>query len=261
MTTADTLPVRIAEAGLDWIVPNWAVPPAVHALVTTRSGGVSIGARRTMDLGGAESSDEAVAENRRRLCRFLPGDPHWLRQVHGAEVAVLDATSPATAWPCADAAVTRTPDVVCAVRIADCLPVFLADARGNTVAVAHAGWRGLAAGVLTTTLATMERLGSGPERLVAWLGPAIGPAAFEVGPEVRDAFCMRNDAALTCFTPGREGKWHADLYALAALQLHEAGVRTANGGGLCTHADASRFFSYRRERDTGRMAALIWLSS
>lgn len=255
-----TLSTRIAQAALDWIVPDWTAPGAVQALVTTRAGGVSIGARRAMDLGGAEPPDEAVAENRRRLRRLLPGDPYWLRQVHGAQVAVLDATSSANAWPAADAAVTRTPGVVCAVRMADCLPVFLADVRGGAVAVAHAGWRGMVAGVLATTVAAMERLGSGPQRLAAWLGPAIGPAAFEVGPEVRDAFRMRDTLALTCFTPGRNGKWQADLYALAALQLREAGVRTIGGGGFCTHANANRFFSYRRERDTGRMAALIWLT-
>ncbi|MEP6656391.1 MAG: peptidoglycan editing factor PgeF [Betaproteobacteria bacterium] len=256
-----TLTTRIAQAGLDWIVPDWTVPGAVQALVTTRMGGASLGGRCAMDLGGAQTPDETVAENRRRLRRFLPADPQWLRQEHGTTVAVLDATSAANAWPAADAAVTRTPGVVCAVRMADCLPVFLADARGDRVAVAHAGWRGLAAGVITTTLAAMERLGSGPERVVAWLGPAIGPAAFEVGPEVRDAFCLRNTAALPCFTPGRAGKWHADLYALAALQLRAAGVHHWSGGGWCTHTDARRFFSYRRERDTGRMAALIWLSS
>jgi len=242
----------------DCIVPDWAAPSRVRALVTTRGGGVSTGARATLDLGGHDSTDAAVLENRRRLRAILPGEPHWLHQVHGNRVITLDASARADAWPQADAAVTSAINTVCAVRIADCMPVLLADAQAKCVGIAHAGWRGLARGVIGATIATMRSLGS--TRQLAWLGPAIGAKAFEVGAEVRDAFCATNAAADAFFAPGAPGKWHADLYGLARLDLRAHGVHEIAGGGYCTRDDAARFFSYRRDRDTGRMAALIWLA-
>lgn len=243
----------------DCIVPDWPSPRGVRAFVTTRAGGVSTGARAWLDLGGHASSEADVLENRRRLRRLLPDDPHWLHQVHGATAVALDRSSHADAWPQADAAVTSSTGIVCAVRVADCLPVLLADVDVRCVGIAHAGWRGLAAGVVEATIDAMRALGSVQQ--MAWLGPAIGPAAFEVGPEVRDAFAARDAAALGCFAPGAAGKWHADLYALARLRLRARGVHAIHGGGYCTRNDPTRFFSYRRERDTGRMAALIWLDA
>jgi YfiH family protein len=209
-----------------------------------------------MDLGPCHSDDAAVLENRRRLRAFLPGDPHWLSQVHGAHVVTLDATARAGSCPEADAAVTAVPGIVCAIRTADCLPVIVADTAGACVGVAHAGWRGLAAGVLETTVTAVRALGATAQ--VAWLGPAIGPAAFEVGSEVRAAFVAHDPRAATAFVAGAPDKWFADLYALARMRLHDAGVAAVRGGGYCTRTDA-RFFSYRRDRDAGRMAALAWL--
>jgi YfiH family protein len=250
---------RLAAAGLDWIVPDWAAPHSVGALTTTRSGGVSDGPRSTMDLGGCSDNIGAPAENRRRLRAFLPAEPRWLWQVHGSAVAVLGADT-GTPPPVADAAVTRQPGVICAVRTADCLPVLFADGRGTTVGVAHAGWRGMAEGVLENTVAALENLGVRAEDLLAWLGPAIGPAAFEVGADVHDAFVDRDAADRSCFVRGREGKWQADLYGLARRRLAAAGVGTVGGGGFCTRTDEARFFSWRRERDCGRMATVVWLA-
>lgn len=261
-TTREThLAARFAALELDWIVPDWTVPSRVRAFATTRRGGVSTGARATMNLGRNVGDDKSLlAENRRRLESFLPSPPTWLTQVHGAGVAVLTASSPVTPSPVADAAVTREAGVVCAVLTADCLPVLLADRRGNAVGIAHAGWRGLAAGVLEATITALGALGVPPDDVAAWLGPAIGPDRFEVGADVRDRFCANDSAAEASFTPKRPGKWHADLFALARARLARAGVRGAAGGGQCTHSDSARFFSYRRERDTGRMATAIWLA-
>ncbi len=261
MTGEAGLAARFTASRLDWIVPDWQAPGGVRAFATTRHGGVSMGARATMNLGRSLGDDaSALAENRRRLESFLPAAPTWLTQVHGADVAVLTASSPRAPSPVADAAVTRDPDVICAVLTADCLPVLLADRGGNAVGIAHAGWRGLAAGVLEATLTALGELGVGPEDTVAWLGPAIGPDRFEVGADVRDRFCANDPAAEASFAPQRPGKWHADLFALARARLARAGVSHVTGGGHCTHSDAARFFSYRRERDTGRMATAIWLA-
>jgi YfiH family protein len=249
---------RIEAAALDWIVPDWPVPPNVRALVTTRNGGVATGERASFDLGAAQGNDDAVIENRRRLGAFLPAAPHWLRQEHGTRVVRLFADSDPGHVATGDAAVTAAPRVVCAVRMADCLPVLLADRRGRAAGVAHAGWRGLSAGVVETTVAALRALGV--DDLVAWLGPAIGPASFEVGPEVRAAFCLRDPAAAQWFAPGVPGKWLADLCGLASMRLRAAGVDAVSGGGWCTRTDDARFFSYRRSRDTGRMAALVWLA-
>ena len=251
----------LAGAGLDWIVPDWPVPSGVSALSTTRNGGVSIGARASLNLGRSVGDDaHAVDENRRRLGRFLPAAPVWLRQTHGSAVATLTAGMPSVRAPLADAAVTREPGIVCAVLTADCLPVLFADRRGSAVGIAHAGWRGLCLGVLETTISAMGDLGSHAGELVAWLGPAIGPARFEVGADVRDRFCDGDSDAHIWFAAHAPGKWLADLYGLARMRLSRAGVRNVSGGGFCTHADEARFFSYRRDRDTGRMATTVWLT-
>lgn len=255
-----SLAQRIADAGQDWIVPRWPAATSVHAFVTTRNGGVSRGASASLDLGGASLASlqpddrDSISENRRRVQAFLPSPPIWLAQVHGADVATIGATSPLSP-PRADAAVTREANAVLAVRIADCMPVLFADRGASVIAVAHAGWRGLAAGVLENTLAAMD---CDAARIVAWLGPAIGRKAFEVGADVRDAFVRDDDAARAAFIDRSPGKWLADLEALARMRLARAGVHSIDGCGLCTFSDPARFFSYRRDGTSGRMAAFIW---
>jgi YfiH family protein len=242
---------------LEPIVPDWPAPPRVRALATTRAGGVSTGAHSGLNLGLNCGDDaRAVAENRRRLRAWLPAEPVWLRQVHGVNVADADAARRAGAELQADAAVARGAGTVCAVLVADCLPVLLADEAGAVVGIAHAGWRGLCDGVVAATLDALRVPG---ERLLAWLGPAIGPRAYEVGDEVRAAFLARDAGCAAAFSPGRPGHWWLDLYAVARRQLERRGVRRVYGGGLCTHSDAQRFYSFRRDRTTGRMAALVWL--
>lgn len=237
----------------DWIVPGWPAPANVRALVTTRSGGVSGGTYASLNLGLRTGDDpQAVAANRARLRVMLPQEPKWLRQVHGCDVVEADTLADA---PEADASIARRPNTVCVVLVADCIPVLLADRAGTAVAIAHAGWRGLAAGVIERVV---ERMGPAAEDLVAYLGPGIGPRAFEVGADVRDAFLAGDARAEAAFTPHVPGKWLADLFLLARQRLARAGVANIHGGGLCTYSDARRFFSYRRERATGRMAALIW---
>jgi YfiH family protein len=254
-----SLAQRIEAEGLDWIVPDWPAPPSVQAVLTTRNGGISAGALAAMNLSKrVGDSDEAVAANRRRLRAFLPAEPRWLHQVHGTAVAVHRAQEDGVA-AVADAAVTCEPGVVCAVLTADCLPVLLGDRRGNVIGVAHAGWRGLAAGVLERTVAEMKSQGAVAEDLIAWLGPAIGPTAFEVGADVLEAFRTSHRHADAHFVKGAASKWHADLYGIARQQLAECGVGTVGGGGFCTKTDAARFYSWRRDRDGGRMAALVWI--
>jgi YfiH family protein len=253
-----------ANAVLDPIVPAWSGPPRVRALFTTRAGGLSTGAAASLDLGparlSADARDGAVAGNRRRLRALLPADPVWLDQVHGTRVVTLDRAGAAQARidpPAADAAVTRETDLVLTVRTADCLPVLLADRSGSVVAVAHAGWRGLAAGVLDATLAAMD---VAPGDAVAWLGPAIGPTAFEVGRDVYEAYCAHDPAATACFAPQRGDKWLADLAALAQGRLAALGVHDVVVHGGCTYREPARYFSYRRDRATGRMALVAWLT-
>jgi YfiH family protein len=185
----------------------------------------------------------------------LPTEPLWLNQVHGREVIAAECV---TASVEADAAFTRQPDRICVVLTADCLPVLLCDRAGTGVAIAHAGWRGLAAGVLSAVVA---RLSCDPAQLLAWLGPAIGPTAFEVGDEVRRAFVNLDPANALCFKPSMAGRWLADIYALAHHQLQTLGIVSIYGGSWCTFTDAARFFSHRRDGHTGRMASLIWLSA
>jgi hypothetical protein len=237
----------------EWIVPDWPAPANVRAFITTRAGGLSIGPYASLNLG-LRAGDEpgAVAANRARLRETLPQEPVWLRQVHGSRVIDADA-SPLE--PEADAAVARHPGTVCAVLVADCVPVFVTDRAGTAVAVAHAGWRGLAGGVLENTVRAMR---CGPDELLAFLGPGIGPRAFEVGTDVREAFLGVAPEAQYAFVPHAPGKWLADLFTLARQHLARAGVTHVFGGSMCTHSDPARFFSYRRDRATGRMAALIW---
>ena len=241
-------------ARIDCIRPDWPAPPVVQACSTTRVGGVSVGAWRGLNLAGHVDDDPAaVRENRRRLVAQLglPGEPPWLEQVHGVAVR-----TPRAAAGCADACLEDRPGRVCAVLTADCLPVLLCNAAGTRVAAAHAGWRGLLAGILEHTIAAFA---DPADQLLAWLGPAIGPAAFEVGDEVRAAFVTEDPASAAHFAAGRPGHWLADLYGLARQRLARSGVARVSGGGLCTFSDAERFFSYRRDGVTGRMASLIWL--
>ena len=243
-------------APADWIEPDWPAPRQVRALVTTRSGGVSRGPYASLNLGTRVGDDErAVAENRARLRALLPSEPRWLQQVHGTDVLQADA---AAAESTADAAFAATPGVVCAVQVADCLPVLFCDRAGIRVAAAHAGWRGLSAGVLEQTVSS---LGVPPDELMAWLGPAIGPQKFEVGTDVFEQFTADDPAASTAFKALHEGKWLADLYALARRRLSHAGVTATFGGGLCTFSDPARFFSHRRDRVTGRQGAFIWIAA
>jgi len=236
------------------IRPHWSCPSRVRALVTTRCGGGSAAPYGALNLADHVGDDPArVRENRARLRRFLPAEPVWLRQVH--QLTVVDADR-ATGVPEGDAAVARRAGTVCAVLTADCLPLLLCDQNGTVVAVAHAGWRGLVAGVIEQTLVAMNVPAASVR---AWLGPAIGPAAFVVGEDVRRQFVGQDSAAAQAFAP-YDGKWLADLYALARLRLARQGVTAVFGGGGCTFGNPERFYSYRRDGVTGRMASLIWLT-
>ncbi len=249
----------------DWIVPSWTAPPNVRALMTTREGGVSEGswgaaAGGGMNLGPGSGDDlEAVGANRRLLERHLPSPPVWLQQVHGVRVVDADAAHDEPLQ--ADASFTTAPGRVCAVLVADCMPILFANRAGTCVAAAHAGWRGLAGGIVEATLKA-SRLDA--DDTVAWLGPAIGPTCFEVGADVRDAFVAgagsRAEAVLAAFKPHTTGKWLADLPALARSRLSACGVDDVHASDLCTMSDARRFYSYRRDGVTGRMAASIWIA-
>ncbi len=239
---------------LEPIQPDWPAPRGVRALSTTRHGGVSLGPWASLNLGDHVGDDPvAVQANRQRLRQLLPDEPRWLRQVHG--VGCIDAASP-DADRTADAAFTRQRGVVCVVMTADCLPILFCDDQATVVGVAHAGWRGLAAGVIESTVSAMEIPGA---NLMAWLGPAIGPRAFEVGDEVRAAFVAFDGAASEAFVPAAGGKWLCDIYLLARQRLARLGIRRVTGADFCTAGEPQRFFSYRRDGVTGRMASLIWL--
>jgi polyphenol oxidase len=245
---------------IDSIKPEWAAPNTVHAAFTLRSGGVSVGPFESFNLGLHVGDDPlAVEENRRRLRAelSLSKEPMWLEQVHGTNVLDLDAST-VDAPLHGDAAVARTARSVCVIQVADCMPVLFAARSGEAIGAAHAGWRGLANGVLE---ATVQAMNVEPSRLVAWLGPAIGPANFEVGDEVRAAFVSRDGQADAAFKKNPRGRWQCDLYALARLRLAALGLRSVTGGKWCTYADSQRFFSYRRDGSCGRMAALIWLAT
>lgn len=233
--------------------PDWPAPSNIRALVTTRIGGVSQSPYDSFNLAShVGDTPEAVAANRAMLRMHCPSEPKWLSQVHGIAVARADAiVSPVEA----DASVAFESGTVCAVLTADCLPVLFCNRPGSCVAAAHAGWRGLAAGVLEASVAAMQcKAGD----ILAWLGPAIGPQAFEVGDEVREVFVRDLPEAEAAFVPGQSGKWLADIYRLARLRLARAGVLDVYGGGLCTYTDQEFFYSYRRDGTTGRMASLIW---
>ncbi|SFO59210.1 conserved hypothetical protein [Pseudomonas sp. NFACC24-1] len=237
----------------DWLTPDWPAPARVKACVTTREGGVSLAPFDSLNLGDHVGDDpRAVAENRRRLTDQFVITPAWLQQVHGIAVVEADPTQVATA----DASWTATPGIACTAMTADCLPVLFCNRAGTRVAAAHAGWRGLANGVLE---ATLDSLAVPANEVLAWLGPAIGPQAFEVGPEVREAFIAQLPEAVKAFAASpNAGKFLADIYQLARLRLAARGVTAVYGGGLCTVNDP-RFFSYRRNPRTGRFASLIWI--
>ncbi|RON86914.1 peptidoglycan editing factor PgeF [Pseudomonas fluorescens] len=239
---------------MNWLTPDWPAPASVKACVTTREGGVSEAPFDSLNLGDhVDDRPEAVAENRRRLTEHFSIQPAWLQQVHGIAVAQADPGIVATA----DASWTATPAIACAAMTADCLPALFCDRAGTRVAAAHAGWRGLAAGVLE---ATLDSLDVPADEVLVWLGPAIGPQAFEVGPEVREVFIKQLPEAAKAFVPSHNaGKFMADIYLLARLRLAERGVTAVYGGGFCTVTDP-RFFSYRRAARTGRFASLVWLT-
>lgn len=245
----------------DWLVPDWPAAPRVRAVCTTRHGGHSTGPYRSMNPADHVGDDPAaVRANRSTLQQVLhlPAAPCWLQQVHGTTVIDAAAATAAGAVPVADAACSAQPGVVCAVLTADCLPVILCDRDGRQVAALHAGWRGLVAGVIERTIEVMQLPG---EALLAWLGPAIGPAAYQVGDEVREAFLKHDKQAQVAFQPDPEGRWKADLYRLARQRLAECDVTAVYGGDACSFSDAERFYSYRRDGVTGRMATLIWLQA
>jgi len=238
------------------IVPEWPLPPGVVACSSTRIGGISSGPYASLNLGAhcGDNLDD-VEENRRRLFADarMPSAPVWLEQVHGE--AVLRLRDEPYASKRADASWSDTPGLVCAVMTADCLPVLFCNQAGSEVAAAHAGWRGLCGGVLEQTVAHFK---DRPENIMAWLGPAIGPQAFEVGNDVRDAFIAKDNSAERAFRPVGE-KYFADIYQLARQRLNNAGVTKIYGGDRCTFTEKRDFFSYRRDRITGRMASFIWL--
>jgi len=239
---------------LEVIRPDWDAPPNVFAFTTTRNGGFSEGPWRSLNLSKSGGDNpEQVARNRQLLNELLPDEPRWISQVHGTDVVNWeDAGEPGVT---ADAIYSRRPGQVCAVLTADCLPVVFCDRGGTQVAVAHAGWRGLAAGVLEATVAKMA---CKPGDLMAWLGPAIGPEAFEVGQDVYDAFVNKNAEDAISFKPHRD-RWLADLYQLARLRLARIGLGEVFGGNFCTLSDSSRFYSYRRDGVTGRLGTVAWL--
>lgn len=237
-----------------WLIPDWPAPANVRACVSTRAGGVSQAPFDSFNLGDHVGDDPAaVAENRRRLEQAQGCRPAWLSQVHGIEVVEADLSRVATA----DANWSATPGIACAVLTADCLPALFCDRAGTRVAAAHAGWRGLAGGVLE---ATLDKLAVPAAEVLVWLGPAIGPQAFEVGPEVREAFLAEHAEAAAAFVPSvNAGRYMADIYQLARIRLAARGVTAVYGGGLCTFSDTGRFYSYRRNPRTGRQASLVWL--
>jgi len=277
-----------SDGDLQIIQPDWPAPANVRAAFTLRTGGVSAAPYDSLNLGGGVGdSPEAVNENRRRVgARLqLPAEPVWLEQVHGVDVVDLSGMAAvgggvaaagggmagadggmaaagggmaAASGPLhrADAAVTRKPGQVCAIRVADCMPVVFAALDGSAVGAAHAGWRGLAGGVLE---ATVVRMGLPASQLLAWMGPAIGVEHFEVGDDVRTAFITKDVGAESAFARNARGRWQCDLYALARRRLRALGIGAVYGGGWCTFAQGDRFFSYRRDGQCGRMAALVWI--
>jgi polyphenol oxidase len=248
---------------MELIIPDWDAPANIGAFATTRRGGASAGPYDDGAGGGglnlgvnAGDKPEDVRRNRDLIAGLLPAEPAWLTQVHGT--TVVDAALAKDA-PKADASIATSGGVVCVVQTADCLPVLFCDVDGNVVGTAHAGWRGLAGGVLENTVAAMRNAGA--REILAWMGPAIGPMNFEVGEDVLGAFASHAPVPAAAFKeiPDKPGKYLADIYRLARQRLAMIGVEHCHGGGLCTVADSTRFYSYRRDRETGRMASLIWI--
>ena len=240
------------------MTPDWPAPPTVHALTSTREIGFSVDPYSSLNLAQhVGDNSESVAENRSLLARqlALPEEPCWLAQMHGTELLNLDKNAFDKK---ADGSFTQKINKICAVLTADCLPVLICSRAGDRVAALHAGWRGLAAGIVGKGI---QAMGVEASELLVWLGPAIGPKKFEVGSEVYNAFVDKNPDTKTAFDPTREGHWLADLYKLARIQLRELGVDQVYGGKHCVFSDEDRFFSYRRDGVTGRMASLIWLQS
>lgn len=250
------------------IIPDWPAPANVRALQTTRQRGVSVAPYDSLNLGAHVGDVPAtVARNRQLLAALLPSEPVWLNQVHGT--AVIDTAAAGCGTPEADACISRHKGAVCVVMTADCLPVLLCDDQGSVVGAVHAGWRGLCGGVIERAVRAMN---VAPKSVIAWLGPAIGPKAFEVGEEVRAAFIAQRPEALDAFSPvpraaassplskGEGAKYLADLYLLARQRLHALGVTRIHGGGFCTYTDRARFFSHRRDGVSGRMGTFIWLT-
>jgi len=236
------------------IIPGWPAPGNVRALQTTRTGGCSAVPYDSLNLGDhVGDAALAVARNRMLLNTLLPSEPVWLKQVHGTVVANADK---AGCLPQADACIARHRASVCVVMTADCLPVLLCDTQGGVVSAAHAGWKGLSAGVIEATVRAMD---VAPQNLMAWLGPAISQDAFEVGEEVRAMFVDADPQAAAAFVPGLPGKWFADIYALSRLRLNALGITSIHGGDHCTYRESERFFSYRRDGVTGRMGTFVWL--
>lgn len=248
---------------IDFIIPDWPAPGHVKALLTTRQGGISSngnGMYASLNLAMHVNDRPAnVEQNRALLQKYLPNEPKWLQQVHGATPVWIER---ATLPPIGDAALSQRLETVCAILFADCLPIFLCDTAGTAVGVVHAGWRGLLAGIIEQSVADMRVANN---QLMAWLGPAIGPVYFEVGDEVKAAFVDHDCIAAQAFTArnnqtsSAEKKWLANIFLLARQRLARSGVSEIYGGGTCTYSDPQRFFSYRRDGETGRMAALIWL--
>jgi hypothetical protein len=239
-----------------WLPANWPAPARIHAGITTRTGGVSAGPYAALNLALHVGDDAAAVAENRRIVRdglALPTDPCWLAQMHGTRI--IDAAAPGPDRH-ADGSHATGPGVVCAVLVADCVPVLLCDRAGTEVAAIHAGWRGIAAGVVGAGLAVMR---AGPGDVLAWIGPCIDPPRYEVGAEVRDACLTRDPGAGACFVATRPGHWFADLSGLVRRQLAYGGVRHIHGGSPGAHADATRFYSHRRDGRTGRMAALVWI--
>lgn len=250
--------VNQASPPASFIVPDWDAPKHVKAVVSTRHGGVSIPPYDALNLGDhVGDCYEHVLANRQYVVDQLqlPTEPFWLKQVHGVHVADLDQSPNCEA----DASLTRQIGIVSAVMTADCLPVLFCNKAGTVVASAHAGWRGLQAGVLEATIAAMN---VDAAQLLAWMGPAIGANAFEVGDEVRAAFCEQQPHATLAFKPSvHSGKWMADLFMLARQRMQAAGLTQVYGGGVCTVENESQFYSYRRDKITGRMASLVWMDA
>lgn len=238
---------------MNWIKPDWPVASNIHAAVTLRSGGVSQGTFDSLNLGlHVNDEPENVYKNRRIISRMLglPSEPVWMEQVHGIDVIKAGQSKQIEK---ADASYTDKKNTVCAVLTADCLPILLATTDGSKIAVIHAGWRGLLSGVVANTVNTI-----GTINLVAWLGPAIGVDCFEVGQDVKDSFIKKSEKFTQVFTKINEKKYLADIYKLAKIELASVGINQVYGGGFCTVTDKERFYSYRRDGETGRMASLIW---